>query len=569
MKRTLQKLTVAMTSAVMALSGTVYAGELPEWLNNSGDLPIVEEGTEKTLKIAVKMGVDSGNPEDMWFYKFIENAMNIKLEVTKFTDENRSEFLSLTFADNDLPDIIIGGGLTSTELVTYGAVEGQLMDLAPYVNETYMPNLAKTYEEHPEYKSAVTDSDGHIWSLGYINDPTDKGQIPRGFLNYDWLEQLGLEVPTTLDEFVDALRQFKTLGNDIIPLGGSYTSNNPCLTILTAYGYNTTDPTGMTIALRNGKVVLPVADREAYGEYLKTMNTLYSEGLMDPDFFTTDSTTSNAIISAGRNGFIAQAPGVYLSDSSAWWGFAPLTSEYQETQMWPASTTSVNAGNFVVSAECEDPELAAAFADWFFEATGQNYEMSGNGPASTQTDYLYGGVSGFDVDADTKAFTYKDVLDNPNLYSSNGDYVTKNIALWSYKILGMGSTSSTLVREQLLGWPEDTLDDGYPDISAMDDPSELRKELKDTDMFFRTALLDTLVPYVETGYPGYVYLDEDTSLRATNLLMVIKEYAEQESAKFITGARSLDELDSYFTELEKLGADEYVQIYQDYYDSIQ
>ena len=71
MKRTLQKLTVAMTSAVMALSGTVYAGELPEWLNNSGDLPIVEEGTEKTLKIAVKLNIYSISDIDIYFSLFI------------------------------------------------------------------------------------------------------------------------------------------------------------------------------------------------------------------------------------------------------------------------------------------------------------------------------------------------------------------------------------------------------------------------------------------------------------------------------------------------------------------
>lgn len=545
-----------------------------EWLDVSGNLPIVKEGTEKTLTVAVKMSVDSGNPEDMWLFQFIEEQMNIDLEVTKFTDENINEFLSLTFADGDLPDIIIGGGqigdkgLAASDLITYGAVEGQIMDLAPYINETYMPNLSNIYAEHPEYKDAVTDTEGHVWSLGYINDPTDRGQIPRGFINYAWLQEAGLEVPTTIDAFVDALRAFKERGEDIIPMGGSYGSNNPSLMVLNAYGYNTTDAKGMAIALRDKKVVLPVADRDAYGAFLTTMHTIYSEGLMDPNFYTTDSTTSNAILSAGRTGFMAQTPSAYMADYSQWWGAEPLTSAYSETQMWPASTTSINAGNFIVSAQCGEPELAMAFADWFFEPTGTNYEMSTNGPGSAQTEYLYG-VKGMEVDPETKVTKWLDVEENPNLYNNYGDFVTKKVALWSYKILGMGNTRSTLARERLCGWAEEELDDGYPDITDMENPSLLRTSLTDSDMFFRTALDDTMVPFVEEGYPGNVYLDQETATQAANLLTVISEYAEQESAKFVTGARSLDELDAYFDEIERLGAKEYVQIYQEYYDRMQ
>ncbi len=46
------------------------------------------------------------------------------------------------------------------------------------------------------------------------------------------------------------------------------------------------------------------------------------------------------------------------------------------------------------------------------------------------------------------------------------------------------------------------------------------------------------------------------------------EYAEQESAKFITGARPLSELDAYFDEIERLGAKEFVKYYEDYYKAL-
>ena len=223
------------------------------WLDRSGNLPLVKEGTDKSLTIAVRMRNDSGDPEDTWAYQFMTEVMNIDVEIIKFTDQNAAEYRSLTFADGDLPDIIIGG-----------AVEGQLLDLAPYIEDGYMPNVAKLYENET-YKSAVTDLDGHIYSLGYINDPTDKGQLSRAYIRYDWLEEDGLEVPTTLDDFVDMLRVFMERGNDVYPLGGAYNASNPCVILLSAFGYNTPNAKGTDLATRNGKVVLPIADREAYG----------------------------------------------------------------------------------------------------------------------------------------------------------------------------------------------------------------------------------------------------------------------------------------------------------------
>ena len=39
-----------------------------DWLNTNGEMPIVKDGTEKTLKVAIQMYSDSGDPEGQWFY---------------------------------------------------------------------------------------------------------------------------------------------------------------------------------------------------------------------------------------------------------------------------------------------------------------------------------------------------------------------------------------------------------------------------------------------------------------------------------------------------------------------
>ena len=51
----------------------------------------------------------------------------------------------------------------------YGQQGKKLLDLAPYVNETYMPNLTKLYGKNPEWENTVMNNDGQTYSLGYIN----------------------------------------------------------------------------------------------------------------------------------------------------------------------------------------------------------------------------------------------------------------------------------------------------------------------------------------------------------------------------------------------------------------
>ena len=62
----------------------------------------------------------------------------------------------LAFASNKLPDIFVGSGDSTAELVQYGDLEGQLIDLAPDVNEESMPNFYRMPQEMPDLLPVVT-----------------------------------------------------------------------------------------------------------------------------------------------------------------------------------------------------------------------------------------------------------------------------------------------------------------------------------------------------------------------------------------------------------------------------
>lgn len=565
-------LAAAMITSLAACGGGETENDGPKdlsWLNTDGTLPIVAEGTEKTLEMAIVMHSDAGTPDSQWFYQFIVNEMNINLEITKIS--SGAEQITLMFADGDLPDIIIGAGLDAGALMRYGEDEKLLADLSPYITPEGTPNLYKLYSENPQYKEAVADSEGHIWSLGYINNTADRGQISRAFINYNWLEEYGLSTPATLDEFVNMLRTFKRRGDDIVPMGGSWNAENPLLILLNAFGYITENPRGTDISLRNGEIVLPVADREAYGEYLRTLKTLYNEGLIHKNFFTLGASDVKTILAEGRCGYVSNAPFTQTSDFTAWWGAQPLTSDYNTTAQWPQGReAALTCGDFVVSADSKNIELAMAFADWFFDPTGLNYNLSTNGPAATQEEYIYNDkVTGFEIDPNTFTVIFPDYLRNENKYSSKNDYAGKEIYLWGYRIfgLGAGNISSNLDAVQY-GYTAQEIATGYTDVSVEGLQPQVRFEAENNgDMHFRLALEDTMVPYVTMDTLPEAYLDADTVAELANLWILIREYSSQETANFVIGRRELndEELNKYFDEIERLGASRILEVYREYY----
>ncbi len=71
----------------------------------------------------------------------------------------------------------------------------------------YVPRLATIYEEHPEYKQGSTTPNGHSFGFPYIEEMYGLVRTRGPFMiNTQWLEKVGKEMPTTIDEFVDCLR---------------------------------------------------------------------------------------------------------------------------------------------------------------------------------------------------------------------------------------------------------------------------------------------------------------------------------------------------------------------------
>ena len=121
----------------------------------------------------------------------------VDLEITSIDHNSYNDQLALAFASGDVPDVVI----LSAEYYSAYASQGALADLS-------------SYWENSDTKASGRVNEEYIESL-YVNDGLYGFAAQRGngcitYLRQDWLDKLGLSVPTTYDEYLNVLKAFTT-----------------------------------------------------------------------------------------------------------------------------------------------------------------------------------------------------------------------------------------------------------------------------------------------------------------------------------------------------------------------
>lgn len=261
-------------------------GDLEVWTTNTGYLP-VEQGSDLYNKYKELIGVGVVQPYVEW------NG-----------GETYLEQLNLRIAAGDMPDLFTPWNGVENELIESGA----LLDLTDILPEK-APHLWETIPEE-------------VWDAVRANDPTGENRIytiPQvleygrngGMIRQDWLDNLGLEMPTTQEAFVQVLRAFKNddpNGNGIadeLPTGGREEARWMGQ-LFGQYG----------IAMWEGYPQWDTYDGElTYSavtqnmkDCLAWMADLYKEGLIDPETLLNDKAAWDGKINSGVVGVWEHLP---------------------------------------------------------------------------------------------------------------------------------------------------------------------------------------------------------------------------------------------------------------------
>ncbi|GAB4000577.1 hypothetical protein GCM10029992_32920 [Glycomyces albus] len=72
------------------------------------------------------------------------------------------------------------------------------------------PNLVDAFEKEPGFEELATSPDGNIWGIPAWNDCYHCSYPSKLWMNSAWLDEVGLEQPTTPEELRTVLEAFKT-----------------------------------------------------------------------------------------------------------------------------------------------------------------------------------------------------------------------------------------------------------------------------------------------------------------------------------------------------------------------
>ncbi len=564
-------------SMVLALALALTSASALAAYNDHTDysqFPLVKDGESLTVKVATIRSEKYGkDPEDQWFWIWSKQVTGVDFEVDQILSTAKEERKSLMFASGDLPDLLFGLNLTTSELVRYGQGEGLLLDLTPYITPEIMPHLSKWIEAYPESIAYCTTPDGKIYTLPGYSDFYIQGDGPNLMqVNTDWLKEAGLEMPKTLDEFTAMLYKFKELHPDGIALGSGAKNGSdtglldPRNYLLNAFGYlwpdtqGNTNPIGANPSVREGKVVIPAYD-DTFAEFLKLMNQYYTDGLMAPDFFTIDQTTAFAQLAEDAVG--AYSGLAYLAlpekeDFTKWVDMAPLTSAWNDTAK-SGTLNKFRYGYVSLSAavDAAKAETILRYLDFFYSDVGGMYLWCG--PAATSADTL-GIIGGYKV-TDENAYIW---VDKNGEKTDSQAFMEGDAGNMAH---GFGNRSHPLENQEAF----DAGVTNRPEMrSYYYNKDNILPYTYDPNFGSGAHLLNihqNVEPYRTESFPMIVYYDEETTLDIDELHTVLDPYIEAEVAKFITGARDLSEFAQFQQELKDLGVEKLLGYYATAYDN--
>lgn len=399
-----------------------------------------------------------------------------------------------------------------------------------------MPNFKKVLNENPEYLAMVTAPDGHIYSLPWIEELGQGKEsihtindIP--WINVDWLDKLGLEMPTTTEELIDVLEAFKTQdpnGNgkaDEIPVSFINNGGNEDMKFLFgAFGVGDNDD---HLVVNNDNSIDFTGDNEEYKAAIEYFHDMNSKGLIDIEAFEHDW---NAYIAKGKEHLY----GLYFT-----WDKANVSGMNDSYEPLPALTgptgekhvTRTNGfgfsrDRFVITSANQNAELTAKWVDQMYSPI-----------QSIQNNWG----------------TYGDEK-QPNIFEF--DEATNSL-----KHLPLNNVAPGELRQKTeAAGPLAVLDEYYGTVTTMPDDAKWR-----LDLFKEVYLEDVTNDY---NYPR-VFLSLEQADRIAQIDADLLPFVNRKRSEWITNGKINEEWESYLEELNRLGLEEWMQIKQEAYDTYQ
>lgn len=489
-----------------------------------------------TLKAVKVEGASARTRSSMWLFAKLAQTTNVTLDVERIEDSVWPERKNLLFASRELPDMI-RGSFSDAEWASFLNAK-QLRPVQDLLD--YMPNYSKELSQYtPEERMCLYDAQGNMKGF-FTGQELGVMAIPgaRAIINQKWLDDLNLQMPTNFEEFYDVLCAFRDNdcnGNgqkDEIPLGGYSSGYGVDYFIACPLGISVTWSAKSDWVEVDGDIEY-LYTNERYRVYLEQMNLLYSEGLLDSEYYTQSSAE---YLAKGANMQIgactAAAPFVLTGTTDKevygqYTGMVPMRSEYSEPKKFFNRLTP--PGLFFTSSteESGNLEVAAKLVDFFWT---EEYAT-----------YLYGPEKGSEIlgdwDGQGGVVWNEDrtswVVEVPEQYNGIYEYVVNEVSGNFY-------------------WGIYDRSEYWKKWDMVEEDKELVKIFEDCWQ------------YVVPGFPPSLSFTTEEQEEIALIESELKTYVSQMEAKFVMGEEKLDDTswEAFQNHLKSMDVDVLVDVYK-------
>lgn len=452
-------------------------------------------------------------PGDASVYKALEERTGIHVDYRESSPFNQGQDFDLMIASGDYVDIFPA----SSNLSPDQAFEQDIcIDLTGYM-DTYLRNYHAILKSNDEYMHTAVNDEGQILSVNSMYD--ENVAVNFGLvIRKDWLDQLGLDMPETYDDYHKVLTTFKNqLGaNAAMHMGSSgvLTGNYFC----SGFGINGyVSMMDAPFYQVDGEVKFGPIQPE-FKDYLTMMNQWYSEGLIYKDFYSVaDPMTapSDQITTDNMGLWVCELARMHefdsMFDSSSTFEIWPVQDAVQnrgDVNKIRVATEMATSGGEVIASTCAYPEIAALWLDYRYTDEGRlllNYGVEGEGfeyvDGEPQLTELITGAENINFGLAMYATVFLGYNEPERMWSTYSDAQMASLDIWKMGDNEYGYSANAIMNTQ----EQETFSRAYSDINT---------------------------------------------------------YLLAEIVRFVIGDRSLDEFDDYVADVEAMGIDACIECKQ-------
>jgi putative aldouronate transport system substrate-binding protein len=455
------------------------------------------------------------NLNDTELYKRVEQITGVHILFRHPPVGQESEQFNLLIASKDLPDILENNFFPYPGGPEKAIADGVILRLNDLIDK-HAPNLKKRYRENPFWeKLAKTDSGTH-YTFPFIRGDDSLLVFFGPQFRQDWLTELKLQVPVTIDDWYQLLKAFRDRKNATDPFS--------FMTWMIGYSGAFVGAYGVTkdFYVEQGKVHFGPME-PGYRQFLELFNKWYAEKLIDQDFAAGDWDAFDAKVTGGKTGsylgFVGGAMGRYLDI------MGKTNPEFK-----------LVAGPYPVLKAGETPKFGQrdwpVYPDVYLTTANKHPEES-----AKWLDFAYGeqGHMLFNFGIEGQSYTMV------NGYPKFTDWVLNNP-----EGIPLTVASSKFTRSEYDG-------PFVQDKRVLEQDVPRPEQQQAMALWRQTDGSRRLPPLTPT---------EAESTRIANIMNEVNTYVDEMFPKFIMGQVSLDTWDEYVARLRSMGIEEALTIQQ-------